>query len=240
MTSLQTLDNIYNLKPVNIGGKSQKNQDFYIDYVFKCVEPINKFFVEFGAVDGFQMSNTFWLRRKHKWTGLLLDGFYENSIINLHKKFITKDNIVSIFEEFNVPEEFDFLSVDLDGMDFYVLESILKKYKPTLIQVETNLRFEPNQSVVIKYDENWIWDYRSWYGASPLAYKKMTANYGYVPLIMHHDDLFLINEKYASDLIKNKPWLEIQPRSNKQIYNTHVGSVGFPKFYFDKNNFTEY
>jgi hypothetical protein len=238
--SQNKLASIYDLTPIDIGGQSQKNQDFYIDYIFKCIEPKNKFFVEFGAVDGVSLSNTYLLRTEKDWNGLLLDGLYENHSINLHRRFIKKENIISLFEEFNVPKDLDFLSIDIDGMDFYILQELLKNYKPALIQIETNLRFEPDQSFVINYDENWFWDNRSWYGASPLAYKKMTSEYGYVPLIMVFDDLFLIREDLVSDEIKNKPWIEIQPKSNKAIYNDHVGRVGVPQFYFDKNKFSEY
>ena len=238
--SQNKLSDIYNLEPINIGGKSQKNQDFYIDYIFKCIEPKNKFFVEFGAVDGVSLSNTYLLRTEKNWNGLLLDGLYENPSINLHRRFIKKENIISLFEEFNVPNDLDFLSIDIDGMDFYILQELLKNYKPALIQIETNLRFQPNQSFVINYDENWFWDNRSWYGASPLAYKKMTNGYGYVPLIMVSDDLFLIREELVSDEIKNKPWIEIQPKANKAIYNGHIGRVGVPQFYFDKSKFSEY
>jgi len=238
--SQNNLDNIYNLSPTDIGGKSQKNQDFYIDYIFKCIEPKNKFFVEFGAVDGVSLSNTYLLRTEKKWNGLLLDGLYENHLINLHRRFIKKENIISLFEEFNVPQDLDFISIDIDGMDFYILEELLTKYKPSIIQIETNLRFEPDQSYVINYDENWFWDNRSWYGASPLAYKKMSSTYGYVPLIMVFDDLFLIREDLATEEIINKPWIEIQPKSNKVIYNGHVGNIGVPQYYFDKNKFSEY
>ena len=238
--SKNDLSKIYNLDPVDIGGQSQKNQDFFIDYIFKCIELKNKFFVEFGAIDGVTLSNTFLLRTEKEWNGLLLDGLYENASINLHKRFITRENIISLFEEFNVPYDLDFLSVDVDGMDFYILKEILSKYKPTLIQVETNLRFNPDQSYVLNYDPTWYWDNRSWYGASPLAYKKMAAEFDYVPLIMVFDDLFLIRKDLVNDDIINKPWIEIQPKANKVIYNTHVGRIGVPQYYMDKNKFSEY
>jgi hypothetical protein len=234
------LNKIYDLKPVDIGGQSQKNQDFYIDYIFKCIQPKNKFFVEFGAIDGIAISNTYLLRVNQEWDGLLLDGFFENKLINLHKRFITKDNIVPMFKEFNVPKDLDFLCIDIDGMDFHVLNEILKDYSPSVIQIETNLRFKPDQSYVLNYDENWMWDNRAWYGASPLAYKKMTSKFGYVPLIMVFDDLFFIKEELATEQIIIKPWIEIYPKANKEIYNGHVGKLGVPQYLFDKTKFSEY
>ena len=35
--SKNDLSKIYNLDPVDIGGQSQKNQDFFIDYIFDLI-----------------------------------------------------------------------------------------------------------------------------------------------------------------------------------------------------------
>ena len=65
----------------------------------------------------------------------------------------------------------------------------------------------------------------------------MSSAYGYVPLIMVFDDLFLIREDLATEEIINKPWIEIQPKSNKVIYNGHVGNIGFLNIILIRINF---
>ena len=57
---------------------------------------------------------------------------------------------------------------------------------------------------------------------------------------MVSDDLFLIRKDLVGDEIINKPWIEIQPKANKVIYNTHIGKVGVPQYYFDKSKFSEF
>ena len=57
---------------------------------------------------------------------------------------------------------------------------------------------------------------------------------------MVFDDLFLIRKDLVNDDIINKPWVEFQFKANKLIYNTHIGNLGVPQFYFDKNKFSVY
>ena len=88
-------------------GNSQKGQDTLISYTFdSVVGTTNKYYVEFGACDGYSMSNTSYLRQQKNWTGLLLEGnnsYQENPDINLHRRFLTKDNICDIFTfSFNI------------------------------------------------------------------------------------------------------------------------------------------
>ena len=54
-----------------------------------------------------------------------MDGSNDNSSINLHREFITRENIVSeLFFKYRVPTDFDLLSVDIDGNDFHVLAEV--------------------------------------------------------------------------------------------------------------------
>merc|ERR1712187_576247 len=47
---------------------------------------------------------------------------------------------VSLFHKYAIPKDFDFLSVDVDGIDFFVLHKILCSgdFKPRVIMVEYN------------------------------------------------------------------------------------------------------
>lgn len=47
------------------------------------------------------------------WRGLLLDAENENLEINLRKHYIFQNNILSIFKQYSVPIEMDYLSVDM-------------------------------------------------------------------------------------------------------------------------------
>jgi hypothetical protein len=205
---------------------SQKGQESIINYTFECIGTTNKYYVELGAIDGHLYSNTANLRVNNGWSGLLIEGNPEipsNPDINLHNRRIFKNNICEILKEFNVPKDHDFICIDLDGFDYWITKAVLEEYSPRVIMVETNVRFEPNQSWTLKYNENWDWDGSSWYGASPYAFKKMLNEFGYIPVWMHLDDMIVIRK----DILKEKgyevpEWNEVYSKSNKELYDNHT------------------
>lgn len=217
--------NYHNIIP-QVLGNSQKGQDSFIEYTFDTFGTTNKYYVEFGACDGYFLSNTSYLRNSKNWTGLLLEGssfFQENPSINLYKKHLTKDNICNIFKEFNVPLDHDFLCVDMDGIDYWIMKSILEGgYKPRVIMVETNVRFEPNESMVLKYDPEWCWDGVKWYGGSPYAFKKLFNEHDYIPVWIHIDDMIVVRKDVLEENGYQEPnWNYVYPQSNKPLYSDH-------------------
>lgn len=213
-------------------GHSQKGQDSFIQYAFLALGTTNNYFVEFGAGNGVADSNTFFLRDKLGWNGLLLDCMFENEEINLHKRKLTKSNIVSVFDKLKVPESFDFLSVDIDGNDYWLLQEILGKYKPRVIMVETNVRFSPETDLVQKYDDDWLWQGAGWYGSSPRAMAKMAEKFGYTAVFIHLDDMILIRKE---DLENNgyeiPKWEEVYPESRTKIYDYLVENTFNPRMW---------
>ena len=78
---------------------------------------------------------------KRGWSGLLLDGSHANASINLHTSFISSKTIVATLRQHNVPLELDYLSVDIDSADLWVLRAILTEYKPRIVTIEYNSNF---------------------------------------------------------------------------------------------------
>lgn len=48
---------------------------------------------------------------------------------------VSSENALKIFKENKIPREFDFLSVDIDGNDYWVTKELLKEYRPAVISV---------------------------------------------------------------------------------------------------------
>jgi len=212
-----------NLENIEIyEGRSQKNQHCYISNIFKTIGTTNKYYVDIGAYDGVTNSNVIDLRSNFGWDGLMIDNNESNSSLGLYKHSVTKDNICDLFSKYKVPTNFDFLSLDIDGMDYWVLESILKNYKPRVILVESNVRFEPLESKALKYKEDYCWDGLNWYGASPYAFKKLSNKFEYTPIYVLHDDVFIIENQSLSEEDINKPWEKIYPCSNFELYKSHT------------------
>lgn len=158
---------------------SQNGEDGVIEKIFELIGTTNKFYVEFGVESG-EECNTRALRELHGFNGLLMDGNNQNGLINLHKHFITTDNIVALFKQYRVPLAFDLLSVDVDGNDVYICDVVLKHgFRPRVIVIEFNSMIPPTPNAAISYDPAFIWNGTDYFGASLEAIRILGAAYGY-------------------------------------------------------------
>jgi hypothetical protein len=161
----------------------------------------NKFYVEFGVENG-KECNTRILREKYNWKGLQMDGSNENDRINLRKEFIMKENIVELFMRYNVPQNINVLSVDIDFNDFYCLKEILPKYQCDIIICEYNATHLAHEDKIIIYDKNGRWDGSNYFGVSLLSLHKLGTKYNYSLIYCDKNGIncFFIN----NNIIKNK------------------------------------
>lgn len=157
---------------------SQNNEDGIIEYIFNKIQLKKINFVEIGF-DYYENNSINYLYKVNK--GLFIDGSKEKvlklkSIINLFypfknitvlTKFIHKDNLNEIINSYySKKEEIDFLSIDVDGNDYYLLENL--SLKPKIICVEYNFWFGSNIKCSIPYDKNFIWNQGSLYSGTSL------------------------------------------------------------------------
>src|ERR1700722_3810434 len=92
---------------------SQNGEDGVLEAIFNTIGKTNQYYVEFGVESGAEC-NTRYLKDRYHWKGLLMDGGYQNESINLRKEFITAENINALFQKYDVPKQFDLLSIDID------------------------------------------------------------------------------------------------------------------------------
>lgn len=157
---------------------SQNGEDGITLKIFELLGTSSNYYVEFGGYDGYTGSNSRVLYERG-WTGLMLDGDYENLSINLQKEFITAENINALFQKYNVPYNLDFLSIDIDFNDFYVWKALDEKYQPRLVVIEYNATHLPNEDKVVEYDPMSSGDSTNYYGASMLAFYNLARKKGY-------------------------------------------------------------
>ncbi len=168
---------------------SQNGEDGIINEIFNRIGVTNQYFVEFG-VHGVKNNSTFLLLKGWKglWVGDSASG--KKSIskkfrkplndenLTFYPKRITKENIESIFQLNEVPEVFDFLSIDLDGNDYWIWNAI-SNFSPRVVCIEYNSTFPPDISCVMTYNPEHQWDHTSYYGASIKALEKLGRKKGY-------------------------------------------------------------
>jgi len=131
---------------------SQNGEDGIIEKIFEILPKQEAYWcVEFGAWDGKHLSNTYELIANQNWKGILIEGnpkkfpelirTYQNyknaTLINKLVSFEGSNTLDNIFKETNIPIDFDLLSIDIDGNDYSVWES-LKNYQPKIVVVEFN------------------------------------------------------------------------------------------------------
>ena len=66
---------------------------------------------------------------------------FDNPEINLHQEFVTSANIVNLFQKYGVPFEPDYVSIDIDSADLWVMKSIMGSYRPRVVSIEYNSNY---------------------------------------------------------------------------------------------------
>ena len=179
---------------------SQNGEDGVIQHLLSFVGVGGqRSYVEFGTEDGMQV-NTRLLREAHGWSGVLMDGGYENASIGLIRTMITEANIVALLQRFGVPHpELGLLSVDTDCFDFWITRAILEAgYRPRILINEVNAALAPYKALSVPHrldpragpnggNHSMCWGSSTrhddrptrWFGASVGAFVKLNIRFGY-------------------------------------------------------------
>lgn len=159
--------------------RSQQGEDGILQALFKILGTTDKYCVEFGVGSGRQC-NTAHMAGRCGWTGLWMDGKVpkRSTALPVRQEFITAENILDLFKKYAVPTEFDLLSIDLDGNDYWIWKK-LAAYRPRVVIMEYNASIPPTESKVMPYNPSHLWDRTDYYGASLLALERLGRSKGY-------------------------------------------------------------
>ena len=162
----KNLKKIKNLSEVEFQVYSQWGEDGIIDWLINKFPEIPKNFLEIGTQD-YKESNTRFLLINRNWDGFLIEAdkaavkdiksqkiFWKHRL-KVKNEFITKDNINNIINRINVPKKLGLLSLDIDGVDYWVLKE-LSVLDPSIIICEYNSLFGQKKSVTVPYKKNYI------------------------------------------------------------------------------------
>jgi hypothetical protein len=158
--------------------RSQCGADGVLLRILQCIGTRSRYFVEFGAKDGFIESNTAHLRIDRGWGGLLLEGDAERVREPVRHEFVTAENVNALFAKYRVPRDFDLLSIDVDGNDYWIWKAI-DGYHPRVVVIEYNIFFGPSVCKTIPYSADFRWDKTPYHGASLAALRKLGREKGY-------------------------------------------------------------
>ena len=141
---------------------SQYGEDGIIAHVMKALKPTAPYCVEFGAWDGKLYSNCFNLLKGNGWSGLLIEASADKFVelqatyadtprVTLANRLVDIDGpnrLDALLREASAPQSFALLSIDIDGNDYYVWES-LTDFTPELVVIEFNPSV-PNDVVFVQ------------------------------------------------------------------------------------------
>lgn len=182
-----------NIKSYEFKVFSQWGEDGIIQRLTKVVEIKNKTFIEFGVED-FLESNCRFLMSKDNWKGFVLDGssknvsrlknshFYWKHQLEAECAHITRDNINELLERSGFDYDLGILSIDIDGMDYFIFEAICS-YKPRILVCEFNPVFGATRKITVPYksdfDRTRAHHSNLYWGASLAAITSLAKNRGY-------------------------------------------------------------
>ena len=192
---------------------SQQGEDGIIARIFAVVGTDSKHAVDIGAYDGRITSNVCALEDAG-WATCKLEGGEiadtdEAKRNGVKKHWVTPENVDELLTRYGVPKNFDFLSLDIDSIDYHVLTALLSAgYKPRAMVTEYNGSYGPVMPVITRYpiDPGKLWG--DYYGASLAAFYYLLKDHGYHLIYCEKEG---VNAFWLRDDLKSAELPELTP-----------------------------
>lgn len=212
---------------------SQNNEDGIINYLKTNITNPDHIFFEIGF--DFNEFNSLNLI-KEDWSGTLIDGdqikcdklkvcikkYFKSKKVNVYNNFITYENINKIIANSITKKNFDFFSLDTDGMDYWILENL--NYRPKIICAEFNPWLGKYEKLILPKRLNFNYQSDMYYGASLKAYQSLLnkKNYKLVAIESSGNNAFFINQnefQIQFDELDIEESFKLDPKFSIEIYN---------------------
>lgn len=175
-------------------GFSQNGEDGILDVLRKKLTSGNRYFIEIGAADGIE-NNSGWLLVAEKFNGLMIEGSEKlverakRTVLGFsigaecHNMFVTKESVRDI-KALAFHHDPDVFSLDIDGNDYYIAQSILDNgFRPKIFVVEYNSVYGPERSITIDYQSDFVFTNAHpthlYYGVSITGWRRFFEKNGY-------------------------------------------------------------
>ena len=176
---------------------SQNGEASVIIDTFKALDIERGHAIEIGAGNGVDLSNTRNLTEKG-WTADLYDGDPQGA------KDVEQVWINMEWAAKPVPHSCNFLSIDIDGIDYWILDQLLAAWRsngydmPDVVLCEYNPIHDRYEAKTIPLSEEHRWDGTTYYGASLAAFEILAARHGYTLMCTHAGiNAFLLRNDHA-------------------------------------------
>ena len=154
---------------------SQYGEDGYIAEIFARVGTRNRTFLEIGIEDGTQ--NTTRLLLEQGWSGVWVEGnpahadaaarifrqFIDGGSLTVVNALAQPDNIDEVLDRHDAPDEFDYISVDIDRNTSHLWRALRRRSRVACI--EYNASIPPSAALEVPFDPEAAWDGTNFFGA---------------------------------------------------------------------------
>jgi hypothetical protein len=213
---------------------SQRGEDGVIDKLFELLGARTRWCVDVGAFDGAFLSNTRALMEQG-WSGVLIEG-HDKNFAKLRDLYRGQpgahpvhamvgfdpggDSLDYLLARTPLPREFDLLSIDIDGNDWHVWDS-LTQYRPRIVVIEFNPSIPNDVAFVQDRDPN------QRRGASLLALADLARKKGYeLAAAMDWNGFFVVCEEFpALGIADNSIDAIYHDRFTNRIFHGYDGTL---------------
>ena len=219
------LDKINDIDKINYKVYSQNGEDGIIQYLIKSLKLNYIKFVEIGTQD-YTESNTRYIFETMRCNGLIIDplenletlirenisGFWKNNLSILNK-LATPENINSLLDNNNFKNDIDLFSVDIDGIDYWIIKKLKKKISKIFV-AEYNPYFGPELEITVPNINNF---HRTSYHYSNLCWGvslkslikvMIEKDYTFVGSNDFRNNAFFVSNDHIDKIKLKKPNLE--------------------------------
>ena len=200
---------------------SSHGEDGIIAKIFETIGEDSKWCVELGALNGLHDSNVWSLIQQKGWSGVLIeaDPTYFEKLVSEYvelpgahcvKEFVSfegEHSLDAIFARTPMPRLFDLLSLDIDGNEYHLWESLVQ-YSPRVLVVEFNPSI-PNDVTFVQPRDMSVYQ-----GSSLRAFVALGKEKGYELVCANEANAFFVR---AEDL----PRFNISDNSIDAIRTDH-------------------
>ena len=220
---------------------SQFEEDGILLYLFSLITPVNRTCVEICAGNGRECMAAN-LVINHGWWGHLFDGneknvaagqrFFANSRDTFfhpptfHQAWVTAENVNELIAKSGAKGPIDLLSLDIDGMDYWVWKAI-EVVQPQVVVCETHNLIPGDRALTVPYDPKFVFQSEDFRGASLAAMCKLGREKGYRLVGTHR---FGFNAFFVKNGVGEKFFPEVDIFSCLQDPATRaIREAGWPK-----------
>jgi len=191
---------------------SQNGEDGVLEEIFKRLGISIGQCCEFGAWDGKHLSNT-WRLLELGWEGCLIEGDKEKvkdlesntkshgvktwnigEFVDPH--FGDKFCLDNLLESTDIKKDFDLLSIDVDGPDYWIWKS-LTNYRPKVVVIECSGNYE--EDIIFRFGAVHKRDKDGSTAFKPLV--KLGEDKGYT-LVCDTGNLIFVDNTYSGKVLK--------------------------------------